>query len=108
MKKALMTLAILLFAIPAWAGPYLACDYYTAADAITSCELEVNATVQAATIQTDANGTRIHHDLATWQNGTYSVRARCSNQWGVSPYSAVFSFTKAAPQSPANLGIRLQ
>ena len=108
MRTLFVALLVLLFPVSAIAAPFLASDYYDPTVQITACEIEVNGTVMQAGTQVNTSGTRIHHDLASWQGGTYSVRARCSNDWGASNWTAVFTFTKAVPTSPTNLSIKSQ
>lgn len=101
MKK-LLFISLLLFAlfpVTAFASPFLVCDPQAE---ITQYELEINGTVTSG-IVAEADGS-IRHDLAGFEPGAYTFRARCADVSGWwSDWSIPFDGMKPA----APFGLRV-
>lgn len=97
MKKAFLVLAILMFAAPAMAAPFLVCDPQAGVIGYTLTGL-TEVTVAA---QTDGS---LRYDLANVANGTYNIQVAACNEWGCSA-NVPFVFTKQVPAAPA--GVRI-
>lgn len=110
MKKVVLIIcffALIAFALPAFANPYLACDPMTAE--VTRINVELNGQlihVDAASIikRTDA---WLLVDLSTIGGGSYTAKANADyGSWGTSDWSADFLFVKPAIDAP--VGTRLE
>ena len=93
-----------------WASPFLTCDCTPATDKITGFKLQFGTqeaidipAVECVPVVTD--GKRILYDLGTMPNGSFTVKALASNDWGVSEWSLPLSGTKIIPTSPTLLKI---
>ena len=93
--------------LQAQAGPFLVCDPYPAASAVTSFTIFWDGATTGISVPvfTDATGTFIHVDLASVTNGSHTVKARARNSWGESTDSLPFVFVKQVPTSPLNIRI---
>ena len=105
-------LLLLLFAVRAYAAPFLVCDPYPAnADPSVTPTTFILKGLAANPIMTGAqinpDGTvQLHYDLATLSNGNYTVVADAINVFGgASPDSLPFVFTAGIPAAPNNLRI---
>lgn len=113
MKKTLVvSLLLLLLAIPVFAAPFLACDLPETGVTITQTKVEITTnpgasqTIQEVTGLTTIQGTEyLLLDLATIANGKYSFRARWAEAGGWwSDYSLPFAVQKTG--RPGNIHIK--
>jgi len=65
------------------AGPFLVCDPQAG---VEKYELEIDGTVMASDIPAEADGS-VRYDMTGTANGSYNLRLRCSNLWGMSEWS---------------------
>jgi len=79
----IVSLMWLMMAFVCHAGPFLVCEPQTGVDAY---ELEINGAIVASDIPAEADGS-IRYDLVGTVNGSYNLRLRCSNLWGMSEWS---------------------
>ena len=108
--KYLLILAILMFPIQDMCAPFLTSDCTPAVDKVTGFSLQFGVqpaidvpAVECVPAVTD--GKRIWYDLGTLPNGAFTVKAKSSNLWGSSAYTAPLADTKQLPSSPSLLKI---
>ena len=104
MKRFIITLAIILFASTAWAGPLLVCDPYPAEDAITHFTMKVDGAL-VTTIYTATSDYAVVLDLQGLDTKAHQITdiAAC-NARGCSDPPLVF----AVPALPASPKLRLK
>ena len=103
MKRFIITLAIILFASTAWAGPLLVCDPYPAEDAITHFTMKVDW-VATQTPYTATAEYAVVLDLQGYSSGPHAVTdiVAC-NARGCSEPPLVYD----VPGRPASPSLRL-
>jgi hypothetical protein len=106
MKKGLFTfLFSVLFAVSAWAGPFLVCAPQSNT---TSYLLTLNGVEQEVGVQDMGESTsRLHFDLVDLEDGNYTGELKAKNIWKVSD-PLPFEFNKAAPDCPSVIDISAQ
>lgn len=93
---------VLMVAFVCYAGPFLVCDPQAG---VTSYELEIDGAVVASNISAEADGS-VRYDMAGTANGSYNLRLRCSNPWGVSEWSDPLAVIVQVCGPPENLSIQ--
>jgi len=101
MKTLLLLMAVslvLMTATMVWAAPFCACTKGVAGGTPDSYNIEGLGTFMPATtdIQAQSDG-NFRIDLANLPQGSYTIRARAKNLWGVSEWSDPFQFTPVPP-----------
>ena len=102
-KKSMLTAAVLtafalLVAFKAYAAPFLVCDPQAG---VVGYEITGFGEPVSFVAQPDGS---LKYDLASVQNGTYTLTVAACNVWGCSS-TAPFSFSKQVPSAPAGLRI---
>lgn len=107
MKTRMVVLAVALLLIPgaAWAGPFLVCNPYSAADGVTNFKVTMDS---AAPADSAPVSNSLHYDLSTVSNGAHTVMVQACNVWGCSASSSPFGFTKSVPGGPTGIVISNQ
>jgi len=98
MKKLLIVIAVLLFATSASAAPFLVCDPQAGV-----VGYEITGLGEPVTFVAQPDGS-LKYDLASINNGTYTLTVAACNVWGCSS-TVPFVFTKQLPTAP--VGVRL-
>lgn len=102
-KKIVLTATILaaftlLIVFKANAAPFLVCDPQTGV-----VGYEITGLGEPVTFVAQPDGS-LKYDLASVNNGTYTLTVAACNMWGCSS-TAPFGFSKQAPSAPAGLRI---
>ena len=102
-KKSMLTAAVLtafalLVAFKAYAAPFLVCDPQAGV-----VGYEITGLGEPVTFVAQADGS-LKYDLASVNNGTYTLTVAACNMWGCSS-TAPFSFSKQIPAAPVGLRI---
>ena len=100
-KKSMLTAAVLtafalLVAFKAYAAPFLVCDPQAGV-----VGYEITGLGEPVTFVAQADGS-LKYDLASVNNGTYTLTVAACNMWGCSS-TAPFVFTKVIPTAPVGL-----
>jgi hypothetical protein len=98
MKKLILIAAILLLSTTAYAAPFIVCDPQAGV-----VGYEITGLGEPVTFVAQADGS-LKYDLASVNNGTYTLTVAACNMWGCSS-TAPFVFNKAIPAAPAGLRI---
>ncbi len=85
-----------------WAGPFLVCDPYMAADGIIKFQVMIDA---AAPVDSTPVANALKFDLSGVTTGVHTVKVKACNLWGCSSDSLPFSFTKSIPGVPTTISI---
>jgi len=106
MKKLLLAMVVLLFAAPAYGGPFLVCDPQ---EGVTSYLVTGPAWVPTEMVPAQPDGS-LKMDVAAATVGVNSLNVSACNVdpiWGeVCSLHTPFSFTRPGlPSTPANLGL---
>ena len=106
MGRILLIIA-LLFAVPAWAGPFVTCDPYPAGD-VTKFQVTYDGTTtEVPYIETVFDGQikAVLKDLTGIPMGAHDIKASACNIWGCSNDSVPLEFTKELPGVPSGVGL---
>ena len=103
LKKVMATILVLaaftlLVAFKAYAAPFLVCDPQAGV-----VGYEITGLGEPVSFVAQADGS-LKYDLASVQNGTYTLTVAACNVWGCSS-TAPFGFSKQTPSAPAGLRI---
>ena len=106
MKKGLFVFMFsVLFALSAWAAPFLVCNPQ---ENVTSYLVTMDGVEEEIPAYSMGDDTTIlHFDLAGITDGDHNCEVKSKNVWGVSE-PLPFSFNKAIPDSPSVLEISAQ
>ena len=102
-KKSMLTAAVLtafalLVAFKAYAAPFLVCDPQAGV-----VGYEITGLGEPVTFVAQPDGS-LKYDLASVNNGTYTLTVAACNMWGCSS-TAPFGFSKQIPAAPVGLRI---
>jgi len=104
MKKAIITLAIILFTSTAWAGPFLVCDPYQAEVAVTHFQMKDNGVPVQVPYALHTDGSAIVLDLGPLDNGAHQITdIQACNVRGCSEPPLAF----AVPGLPGSPSLRI-
>lgn len=99
MKKVLLAMAFMLVASTSFAAPFLVCDPQAGV-----VGYEISGLVgEPVSFIAQPDGS-LKYDLASVNNGTYTLTVAACNMWGCSS-TVPFVFNKAIPAAPAGLRI---
>jgi hypothetical protein len=98
MKQTLTIAAILLLSTTAYAAPFLVTDPQAGV-----VGYEITGLGEPVSFVAQADGS-LKYDLASVNNGTYTLTVAACNMWGCSS-TAPFGFSKQVPSAPAGLRI---
>lgn len=101
MKK-LLVIALILFATPLYAAPFLVSDPNPASEEVTVFKLSFDG---GAAIDTAPVSNAVRYDLAGITSGSHTVTGQACNLWGCSEVSAPFAFTKTLPSAVGGMRI---
>lgn len=98
MKKLLLVMAFMLLASTSFAAPFLVTDPQSG---VVGYEITGLGEPVSYIAQPDGS---LKYDLASVNNGTYTLTVAACNMWGCSS-TAPFGFSKQVPSAPAGLRI---